>query len=1081
MFVQLKRTVVAFCTVLTVFAGYYLIAVPLIEPHIQEKKRVQSLTAQQIEEIHANQLKNRLGGYMRFFPEGSWERDKPILLESETSKLLLKEYTNLPDGRVQITPCTVIYLPDGDAEQEGSHKRVVIMRAQQAFLQFDTPVDLGRGKLGKLLGGTLDGPIRIESAETRPGAGDDLLITTHDVKMIENRIVTPNEVDFRFGSSYGHGRNLRIDLLPSADVSSKNRGPSIGGIQSFELTHDVQMHLQPGNSGFVPGDKARAERAQQTVQTAPTQPATAKSTPLGSMMGKGPQPPVDIRCQGPFQFDLVSYIASFHDRVDVVRPSPIGGVSDQLNCELLSIFFAPKETKPTTTAKGSGQKAAAAPPPPTGGIPPLEPRRLEAVGRPVVVHAPSNQLDARGDQLNYDMVTGRIGLKSSDEVLLTQLTNEARAKTLIYEPGPDNSLLGYLDSDGPGFIRASLPSDPTRKFEAHWSRKLTMLPQDENHVVSLRGDAMAGYAGSQLSGDTIDVWLHQLSPEQIAARAQPGPRGAKSPSSNSPFSGIIPVKMQADGGVHIESEQLSGVVRRMEAWFRDSGEAVAAPAQAKSDAPRTRNPRQLERAPPVQAKSSAPKAHYEIKRGGLLQAWVLFGERPEPENVVLKDDVWFVQSPSETEGEKPLEVIGDEVRLLRANTLSSELAVTGRPAQVGGRGLTMFGQAVQMNRGENRVWIDGVGRMTFADDRPKPNPMTDAAGNPTGAVQPTNSAMTIDFQGGMNFDGNTARFERDVVGTRSEDRQEKQVNVHVAQIIRTPKALEVTLHDRIDFAAAQQQRPGTRPQVELLSAEGNVYLENRETSDGHPTSLDQFQVNDLKINQLSGELTGQGPGQLFSWRLGNSGASMLRPGPPVTNVSAQRPPADAAQINYLDVQFQRDLTGNVLSRVLNFNDQVRSIYGPVASWDARVDAESVNGLPPRCMLLTSDVLTVNEAGPRVGAGLGPVEMKATGNTRVEGQGEQSDTFFAQSYLLTYSQLKGMISLEGDGRTDAHLTRQERPGSEPQSCAAHQISYWPQTGRSTLNGVKNIEASQFAVPQRQAPKSQLPSSLDPSRK
>jgi lipopolysaccharide export system protein LptA len=1080
MFVNLKRTVIAFAAVLGVFIAYCLIAVPLIEPRIEEK-RVQPLTAQQIEEIHANQLKNRLGGYMRFFPEGSWERDKPILLESETSKLLLKEYTNLPDGRVQITPCTVIYLPDGDAEQEGSHKRVIIMRAQQAFLQFDTPVDLGRGKLGKLLGGTLDGPIRIESAETRPGANDDLLITTHDVKMIENRIVTPNEVDFRFGPSYGHGRNLRIDLLPSADVSSKNRGPSIGGIQSFELTNDVQMHLQPGNSGFVPGDKSRADQTQQASQPAPSQPPSAKSTPLGAMMGKGPQPPVDIRCQGPFQFDLVSYIASFHDRVDVVRPSPIGGVSDQLNCELLSIFFAPKEAKLATTAKGNSKKAAAAPPPPTGGIPPLEPRRLEAVGSPVTVHAPSNQLDARGEQLNYDIVTGRIELKSNEEVLLNQATNEARAKTLIYEPGPDNSLLGYLDSDGPGFLRASTPSDPTRQFEAHWSRKLTMLPQDENHVVSLRGDAMASYAGSQLSGETIDVWLHQLSPDEIAARAQQARHGAKGPNSNSPLSGIIPVKMQADGGVHIESEQLSGVVRRMEAWFRDSGEPVAAPTQAKSDAPRSNRPR-LERAPPAQARSSTPKAHYEIKRGGLLQAWVLFGQRPEPENVVLKDDVWFVQSPSETEGEKPLEVIGDEVRLLHANTPGSELAVTGRPAQVGGRGLTMFGQAVQMNRAANRVWIDGVGRMTFADDRPKPNPAADAAGNPTvEPAPPTNSAMTIDFQGGMNFDGSIARFERNVVGTRTEDRQEKQVNVHVSQIIRTPKALEITLHDRIDFAAQQQQRPGTRPQMELLSAEGHVYLENKQTDDGHLTSVDQFQVNDLKINQLSGELNGQGPGQLYSWRLGNAAAGAFRPGTPVTNVSAQRPPADASQINYLDVQFQRDLTGNVLSRVLNFNDQVRSIYGPVASWDARVDAESVNGLPPRCMLLTSDVLSVNEAGPRVAVGVGPVEMKATGNTRIEGQGEQTDTFFAQAHQLTYSQQKGMIELDGDGRTSAQLTRQERPGSEPQKVAGRQITYSPQTGRWAIGGFQNMEASQFSVPQQRAPKSQLPGSLDPSRK
>ena len=54
----------------------------------------------------------RLAALGDIFPEGSWERDDPIMLESRQMRLLFKQYHSLPDGRVNLVPCTLVILPD---------------------------------------------------------------------------------------------------------------------------------------------------------------------------------------------------------------------------------------------------------------------------------------------------------------------------------------------------------------------------------------------------------------------------------------------------------------------------------------------------------------------------------------------------------------------------------------------------------------------------------------------------------------------------------------------------------------------------------------------------------------------------------------------------------------------------------------------------------------------------------------------------------------------------------------------------------------------------------------------------------
>ena len=99
------------------------------------------------------------------------------MIESPRGKLLLHEYETLADGRLKIKPCTMIFLHEGEAENEADrNRRAVILQAPEgAILRFDTPVDLRQSKMGKLIGANMMGPITIRSDQRLPGPQDDLL------------------------------------------------------------------------------------------------------------------------------------------------------------------------------------------------------------------------------------------------------------------------------------------------------------------------------------------------------------------------------------------------------------------------------------------------------------------------------------------------------------------------------------------------------------------------------------------------------------------------------------------------------------------------------------------------------------------------------------------------------------------------------------------------------------------------------------------------------------------------------------------------------------------------------------------
>ena len=153
---RLGRTLRVFLIALAAAGFYRLAVVPWVEPRLEDDASTLELSPEQAAAIRAR-ADQRLAALGDVFPEGSWERDEPIVLESRQMRLLFKQYHSLPDGRVNLVPCTLVMLPDRNRSADGGATgRTLVLRAPQgAVLEFDEPLDLRQGRLAKLVGGSL--------------------------------------------------------------------------------------------------------------------------------------------------------------------------------------------------------------------------------------------------------------------------------------------------------------------------------------------------------------------------------------------------------------------------------------------------------------------------------------------------------------------------------------------------------------------------------------------------------------------------------------------------------------------------------------------------------------------------------------------------------------------------------------------------------------------------------------------------------------------------------------------------------------------------------------------------------------
>jgi hypothetical protein len=996
---RLSRAAAAFTAVLVAYLAYATLAVPWIEPTLPRSAGGGDVAGSR-RLTHHDQRRRILAS---LFPEGAWElNDSHVkVLETEYGMLLLLDYRTGAGGQLEIQPCTVVLeIPSKDPARPPRH--LALQAPQGAVLQFDRDIDLRRAEIGRPVGGRLQGEVRIFSPPSAPGADDALQIVTQNVQMDAGRVWTPYEVSFRFGRSHGAGRGLTIELLSANSGGSRNvDATSIAGVRRLDLARLEKAHLEAPPEGLF------SDRSQPAS-------GAAKKSPVKDLL----EAPLEITCQGLFRCDFEELVASFEDEVEVRRLHP-NGRPDQLSCQLLEIFFS----SPGGSPFGPSEPAAAQSLLKKSEADPVDKstlRKVVAVGRPLVLRAPSVGAFVKADRMEYDLEARRLRLENQQPLSLSPregasgaiLEHQGRhfeAPRLQYELGPPHRL-GRLWAAGPGFFRGPVaqssrhfPELPEGAiFEFSWRREIHLRPHDGLHVASATGGAAArvGEIGGFEAGE-LHVWLREIPDD-----SRPTPAAGDAPRYQ-----ILPDRLLAQGSVNFHSPRLSGAAGKLEAWFEDAAPS-ADPDRSPDLLARGRDDAGLHQ-----------QTAYDV-RGDLVQLRVLRrGDRAMLEDATLRGHVVLRETQTSKRGEAPLTVAGDLVELRGGSGQAARLRVLGDPqanllAQAAARGMAFSGWRLHIDQGANRVWIDGPGKLMLPL---KKESLTRFAAGPAPARQGP-SSISVAWRKGLDFDGRRVLIEEQVE-TRGD-----------GQVIRSD-SLQAFLARPLDLSRTEQleQTEFARLLFGGRREDGRgVVVENQTHERGALQSMDKAQTRNLELDLLAGRMRADGPGWIESVRQGGFDMPGLPPAGPAAA-------AKSRGLSFVRVDFQEAITGQSLSQdmsqwTMTFHGGVETIVGPVVRWEERLHADSPSGLGPRGMLLTSREMSITQMG------LSPegnplLELAATGRPQIESQ-----SFRANGDRLSYDGSKGLLVLEG-GREDARFWRRTETGAETHG-AAQRIQYWP---------------------------------------
>ncbi len=1149
------KLAVSFAVLVAAYWLYALLAVPLIEPSVPPPRAMaQSAGGEPREDPRLEELRI-------LFSADAWELRSPKIIESDQAKLLMQEPRSLGDRKLQLRPCTIVFLPDkaGLSHHERVRQAVVLQAPEGAILEFDQPLNLRRMEMGRLVGGELTGPVTIRSQGQSLGPEDDLLIVTRNVQISEKEISAVGRVEFRWGPHFGSGQHLVMKLAP-ANGQAPRRGPNIGGLEAVELRHVERLHLE-----------VHDWPDQQTATTAPPQRRTAT--------------PVEVTCRGPLRFDPVRKQITLEDRVTVWRAGP-QGPDHQLSCDLLVLDLddrasgaplqrdlegRPRETSTAeaqwqvqngpvdVAANAHAERATPDRQSPGSDRFSLTLRRIVAEGGPAVVIVPSQQLAIRARRLQYDLLLQRITLDGAPEVILRQGANEVRARSIVYESGSAGRL-GRLFADGPGWLRAQLPDRPQAQLYARWDQQLRFRPHEQNQLLSLTGGATVRFSGvGEVTAKQIHFWftevpqakpnhppsgltpavaLHGQKVPPVTAAMQSAPAAAIDAAPQNPVGvqalhatrhepviRLRPDRMLAQHGVVLDAPQATARLEQLGVWFEpkplpDGG--LGEPQQAGGERGRVGASSQIRHlrgvspaesvvgtaglaaqpaadANPLASQSvtdgtasvvaygdlgtfgnergadgaagaglrglpAEQRRRFEV-RGRMMRVKVLVdenigapqtakpaeayhhhhGDDADIAELVLENDATFVELLADTASAAPVVVSGQRIHVVEASKPHAAITVVGQPAVLEGRGLKLTAGNINLNRGTNRLWVDGPGVLELPLKRTLDLPLRQRADDQSPAVPGT---LCVDWRQRMTFDGRSAVFEQSVAA-RAPD------------LLLCTEVLEVQLQQGIIFSESGQE---TQPQIEQVLCLGGVTIETRRTREAELTSLVRARLADLAWHIPSGAMNGGGPGFMVAIVRNSGSARTPKVVMPFGQSRSPEPPTAQsrpdAPLDCLHVRFQGSVRGNTNTGTLGFYERVQAAMAPVASWQATLDVDDPRALGQYGgVLINCNNLTVTEA-PNSPGNQTTLELEATGNTIVEALSQDQRLYTARAQRIAYAQIKDLLVLEGDGRTDAELFYQPQPGAQPSRQAARRILLFPRSGKGWVEGARSLELTGF---------------------
>lgn len=222
-------------------------------------------------------------------------------------------------------------------------------------------------------------------------------------------------------------------------------------------------------------------------------------------------------------------------------------------------------------------------------------------------------------------------------------------------------------------------------------------------------------------------------------------------------------------------------------------------------------------------------------------------------------------------------------------------------------------------------------------------------------------------------------------------------------------------------------------------------------------SRDRMQSRDLTLNRRTGDFTAIGPGWITSTRVDGQDIHAPNGTTDAGRTDQRKSNANSsAPLVYLRIDYQNEIRGNIELREGKFMHFVRTVYGPVQSWDQTLDPNRRDGLGPKGIVMTCNTLRIAEmpAGKERA-----IEMSALGSTIVEG-----NRFRATAERMTYVEAKEQLVFEGSKHNLANLQQRARVGAEPDEFQARKIIYGIESGMVDVSGAAKLNYNQLGSPE-----------------
>ncbi|MEZ6060780.1 MAG: hypothetical protein R3C19_10485 [Planctomycetaceae bacterium] len=996
------RSIVVAVLLAGTYAGYSALLSPVLDV-ARKERRLSRPAAKESLPSGARELA------VRWFPADPWVAECGNDLHDGRRFLYYEHSETIDDGyTLKANPVALLWL-DNQSDRDSVPVTVV---AEQARLRTSEKLSVQSSGIGRIVGGVLDGSVRIRGPRNLRIDGDTFSVSENSLTLSSSHPVSFGWEDHTGEASKG----VDIALRASRDED--------GGLMSVSDVSEVRLNGRVTCQILI-----RARRADEEDIR------------------------LEVTAADGFKYHVDSRIGTFHglhkrsqssafrlqDQVLVTRFAK-DGTKDQLVCSQLELDFRP-EVSPVTGVEISNR---------------LRLERVVAAGEQVVFYSQAQNLTAKMSELTYLVDERRVLMRNTnrdpgDRPLPVEVSQQG-SRLLVSELQILHASDGHvqrLECRGPGGIRHA-ESVQSGVLAAHWRNALVVQESADQllRTVTLTGDAGVEQEqdGFELSADEIIMKLRNSPADAAVISKQPA-----SGSAALDLHSLQPEQLTARGRVSLISPDATGTIRdQLTVTFEPA--VLSSPEDGSAAGTSPGNPlAHRSRQPESSLGGDSNEAAVSFS-ADMLKATIRHGSdgsadeggrrRMELANVWLTGQVELVRS--DTDPGKTFTASGNSLEAANGLHDTRQIRLFGDPASIVTGLRRLDGKRIDVEQNPDTLTVDGSGRLRIVTDR-----------GIDGTVLPRPTPLDIYWSESMSFQGRVAKFVGNI-RVVVEDGATQDLELTCAGLkvhFNRDIGLQSDRNGNTIQLTSLSSSPGSdsSPPIEIsrIECESVVTVRFDQLVDGAVHARHSARVVDLSVDTETGDCHALGPGWISS-------TSPDTEGPLQTTTAASARANVPARISdnefvFVQASFIGELSGNLQQQNATLSQHVRGVFAPVRDINGQITVDTIptDQLPENVGILRAERL-VAAAIPAVSDHPASFSLTASENARIE-----SRPFSGNADVITYDHSKQQFILRAEGSASANVRYRDGKSGGYSNTSGQRFVYNRATEHLAFNSISGL--------------------------